>query len=366
MSNEMYDIWDSVKDVSYQRTLDDINDAIKKYGENTEEIVKYSLEKVNNILHAKSASFWLYHVADDGLIKLYTNVGENIFQDVSYLPEEGIIGNAASDGKAYTCDETSNNYKDYSDQLGIAFKTMICVPVVLNGTSFGCVLFIDKEDDTYFDERDYKLVKDLSDKIVEILKKRSLLSKYKDNKNEFNGKKGFACTLCARLANSKNKDDIKILDTELLLNIARTFGMYVSNIVTNNHGKLNRMMKDEMLAIWAIDEKDACYYACKTAVELNKNKAGIEKALRDKYGITLSFSIGIDAGEVYIGSFGEIEAFNNVAIGDSVLTASYISDFTPKDTIIVTENVYNNLDTNEFDIEEINYKGNKVYQINID
>ena len=366
MSNKAYEMWDSMKEKSYEKVIDDIDNAIEKYISKPEELLKSCFEKAGEVLHAKSGSFWLYHLIDDGLISPYAFFGDIDFTDCYYLPNEGLIGKSIENNETILLDDNSNNKDDYLDRMISEYETLMCVPIEINGMAFGTILFVDKNDGYYYDDRDLKFVKELVNRIVEILKKSNLLSRY-EKVRTIDGKKFKAAVLVIDIVNRSQYNEGLNIDT--LVNVIHSFCVFVSNCINDNYGSLIKVSNNKLIGYFSDNVEDPCFHAAKASKELIEKKKTISKTLKDAYDIAFNFRICVDYGEVFVGKIGNTVNLANEIIGKPCIRAIAISEIIDNDTIVLTKDVCDNIsndysiDTEELQTAEVGNSKTQLFKL---
>ena len=89
------------------------------------------------------------------------------------------------------------------------------------------------------------------------------------------------------------------------------------------------------------ETEDYIYNAVLTGIEISAGSSEIEKKFLEKYGVTVSFGIGINCGKAVVGNIGSNFRMDYTAIGDTVNTAARLEGKAKAREILITEAVYN-------------------------
>lgn len=167
------------------------------------------------------------------------------------------------------------------------------------------------------------------------------------------------------------------LAPEEVVKVLNNFFHYMIPIVFQNHGTLDKLIGDCIMAVFGapIDDKKACYHALKTALEMFV----VFNRFKDKKGGVyqdLKMTVGINSGELIAGFIGEQNHLDYTVIGDTVNSAQRLQSMAGGNEIFISENVLertrkdlNNMENIEsvYDLGTLTLKGKshqlKVYKI---
>ncbi len=126
----------------------------------------------------------------------------------------------------------------------------------------------------------------------------------------------------------------------------------IEPIIQNHEGFVDKFIGDAIMALFPNNAQEALISSIEIQEELRNYNAE-----RQNFGFSnLSIGIGLNSGELMLGTVGSDKRLDTTVIGDTVNLASRIEGLTKiyKVFIIITENTYNELsDLSIFDIREI-------------
>ena len=133
------------------------------------------------------------------------------------------------------------------------------------------------------------------------------------------------------------------LDPTDVVVIINEYLSLTSRAILNNKGTLDKYIGDATMAIFNAPFKteDYVYNAVLTGIEIAAGSSEIEKKFLEKYGVTVSFGIGINCGKAVVGNIGSNFRMDYTAIGDTVNTAARLEGKAKAKEILITEAVYN-------------------------
>jgi adenylate cyclase len=137
------------------------------------------------------------------------------------------------------------------------------------------------------------------------------------------------------------------LDQKKVVELLNAYFTRMTPIIFKNNGTLDKLMGDGILALFGapISYADDAVQAVKTAIELIMALREFNVQMK-KYGMPhLDLSIGINTGEVVAGYIGSEEHLNYTVIGDPVNTAQRIQSVAGYNEILISEAVFDALDT---------------------
>lgn len=116
---------------------------------------------------------------------------------------------------------------------------------------------------------------------------------------------------------------------------------------------------------------DHALWAVKAAKAITDEGASLQRKLQEILGVTLTFGIGINTGEVVLGNIGSKNRMDYTAIGDAVNLAARLESSAKPGQVLVSESVYQEV-AGRIPLEpvgEISVKGKcqsvMVYQLEI-
>ena len=126
-----------------------------------------------------------------------------------------------------------------------------------------------------------------------------------------------------------------------VVNILNDYLTLIADCIMRNHGTLDKFIGDCAMAFWGapLPQEDFVMNALKAAMDMAKGAEQLSSVLREKYGRTVSFGIGVNVGEAVVGNIGSPNRMDYTAIGDTVNTASRLEANAPGGTIYISRAV---------------------------
>lgn len=119
----------------------------------------------------------------------------------------------------------------------------------------------------------------------------------------------------------------------------------ITKAVFNNKGTLDKFIGDAAMAVFnsPFDLDDYVFRAVNTAKEIAEGSLALSQRLKERFGRTVSYGIGVNCGEATIGNIGSKFRMDYTAIGDTVNTASRLESNAKAGEILISEEVKNRL-----------------------
>ncbi|MFA6450663.1 MAG: tetratricopeptide repeat protein [bacterium] len=135
------------------------------------------------------------------------------------------------------------------------------------------------------------------------------------------------------------------LDLDALASFLDDFYTNVIQAVNKYGGMLNKFIGDAAFAIFNIDgaTKDHPEAAVRAAVELVRTINEVNLMRKRRGEIEINIGVGVNTGEVIVGSFGSSLRQDFTAIGDTVNTASRMQSQASHGEIVVSQTVYDSV-----------------------
>lgn len=132
------------------------------------------------------------------------------------------------------------------------------------------------------------------------------------------------------------------LEPEAVVNILNEYLELIAKAVINNKGTLDKFIGDAAMAIYNApdDLPDYTLQAVKTAIDIINGATQIKEKSLAKYGVEISFGVGIHCGTAIVGNIGCECRMDYTAIGDVVNTASRLEGKANADQILVSSDVF--------------------------
>lgn len=162
------------------------------------------------------------------------------------------------------------------------------------------------------------------------------------------------------------------LQPEQVVEILNEYLSLTTGAIFKNGGTLDKFIGDATMAVFnaPFDLEDYIYKAVCTALDIAAGSEELEKKLRERFGKSVSFGIGVNCGPAVVGNIGCDFRMDYTAIGDTVNTAARLESNAKRGQILISKAVYDALE-GRIDAEEIGViplKGKKdgafVYQVN--
>ena len=133
----------------------------------------------------------------------------------------------------------------------------------------------------------------------------------------------------------------ELLKPTEVVEILNRYLTLISDCIMRNHGTLDKFVGDAAMAFWGapIPQEDYVMHAVQAARDMVKGSEALSKELMEKYGRTVSFGIGVHAGEAVVGNIGSPQRMDYTAIGDTVNTAARLEANAPGGTIYISRAV---------------------------
>ena len=338
MGFESNELWDGMKKTKYQRTFDYLHTILRSTHGDMNEAITVALDTVCEAVHAEAGTFWFFSRFGDGMIHPRAQFGGKPMEGFFLAPGEGIAGQVIETGESMLivdCQKDPRWAGRVDAKTGFVTKSMICVPLMDEEKSFGCIQLINKTDGSLFDEKDSELVRALAKEIsvdfvnLNLLSDGRLIDKVAVM---FVDIRGFSL-LC------RNRGPIEIADA------VNRFLSFVTNTVTEFSGHPNKYIGDCVMAYW--EGADCTKKACEAAKTLMEKASEFNADLKEKLNFEFGFGVGINVGEAFVGNIGSSVLSDHTVFGNMVNEASYLEANAPAGKIYVSEAVASELKNKE-------------------
>ena len=131
------------------------------------------------------------------------------------------------------------------------------------------------------------------------------------------------------------------LPAQTVIEILNRYLALTTDCVMRNHGTLDKFVGDCTMALWGapVSVKDPAYLACRAAIDMQEGGKHLEEEMKERFGCTVDFGIGIHYGPAVVGNIGAPMRMDYTAIGDTVNTAARLEANAPGGTILISEDV---------------------------
>ena len=132
---------------------------------------------------------------------------------------------------------------------------------------------------------------------------------------------------------------------EKLITMLNTHFQIMGEIIDRHDGDIDKFIGDAVMAVF-----DRPAQAMSAAVEIQR---ALKKAARDKRLPNIKVRIGINTGEVIIGSMGTAHRMDRTMIGDAVNTAQRLESMASPGGILVSESTFSLLDGGRYQFRNV-------------
>lgn len=131
------------------------------------------------------------------------------------------------------------------------------------------------------------------------------------------------------------------LDAPQVVEILNQYLTLTSDCIFQNGGTLDKFVGDCTMAFWGapLPQEDIVYRAVKTALDMVRGSEKLSGELRERFGRTVSFGVGVHVGPAVVGNIGAPSRMDYTAIGDTVNTAARLEANAPGGKILVSRAV---------------------------
>lgn len=131
------------------------------------------------------------------------------------------------------------------------------------------------------------------------------------------------------------------LPPEQVVEILNEYLDLTSKAIFKNEGTLDKFIGDSTMAVFnaPMDLEDYVYKAVCTAWEMVKGGAALEQKLKERFGKSVQFGIGVNCGPAIVGNIGSEQRMDYTAIGDTVNTAARLESNAESGEILVSQAV---------------------------
>lgn len=129
---------------------------------------------------------------------------------------------------------------------------------------------------------------------------------------------------------------------EQVVDILNGYLALTTESVFRHGGTLDKFVGDSTMAVFnaPFDTEDYVYKALLTAWDIVQGGSRIEKEYFKRYGQHVGFGVGVNCGPAVVGNIGCDFRMDYTAIGDTVNTAARLEANAPRDTVYISEAVY--------------------------
>ncbi len=154
------------------------------------------------------------------------------------------------------------------------------------------------------------------------------------------------------------------LEPETVVEILNEYFAVITDAVFANGGTLDKFIGDAAMAVFnsPFDLDDYELRAVKSALDIAAKSEELKQKLLARFGKTVNYGIGINAGPATIGNIGCEFRMDYTAIGDTVNTSSRLEANAKAGQILISEEVYKRIGDKLVaeDIGELKLKGKSI------
>ena len=161
-----------MKSIKCKKTLDSIEDILKKIENDKQTIINKILMELVEEANAEAGIFW--YLAKDGLIYAISTYKEVELSKLVLVAEEGMVGNVIKTGKFQIID----NYQESSNKetgnwfIKSKINSIACVPINTNSKATGCFQLINRKRESLF-KVDLYLIQTFIEEIIDLFKENN-------------------------------------------------------------------------------------------------------------------------------------------------------------------------------------------------
>ena len=165
---EMFQIVNAMKDKKRDIFRDRISKLIDEKETTPLEKAGEGLKLLAESIRAEACTLWVYDSIDTGYIYPKAFYGGAEISGVKLKPGEGIAGQVIKNNEAVMISDCKKDPRwlvRVDNKSGFITRTMICIPVTLYGSPFGCIQVINTTTGELFDEKDLELAKCFAEEV---------------------------------------------------------------------------------------------------------------------------------------------------------------------------------------------------------
>ncbi len=132
------------------------------------------------------------------------------------------------------------------------------------------------------------------------------------------------------------------LEPEQVVEVLNEYLDVTSKAIARHQGMLDKFIGDAAMAVFnaPADLEDYVFKAVCAADDMLKQAEALEEKLKERFGHSVQFGVGINSGPAIVGNIGSEERMDYTAVGDTVNTASRLEGMAGRGEILLGEAVY--------------------------
>lgn len=114
------------------------------------------------------------------------------------------------------------------------------------------------------------------------------------------------------------------ISAQSVVEILNSYLTLTAECIHRYHGTIDKFIGDATMAFWnaPLKQDKPILLACQAALDMIDGSTELCKEIKEKFGVNISFGIGIHWGNAVVGNIGTNNRMDYTAIGDTVNTAS--------------------------------------------
>jgi len=324
------------------------------------------LEKVSNellrIFHADRCVILLANVSTGELMPKVVRTIDGAEDRVSV--SESILNEVRESKTAVLLSDPRNDerFSHSSSLIMQGIRSVLCAPIMHDGEFFGVVHLDSQKGQSSFTRKDLQLLTGIVRYVAMAVANAQLLKKIElEARSKAQFERLLSPSVVEQVMSGKVKlekggelREITILfadirgftamahrseATHIVAMLNRYFEMVV-DVVFKHGGTVDKYIGDEVMVLFGapVDMEDAADKAVACALEM---QAALERFNidRERHGDDkIQIGVGINSGEVVVGSIGSSQTMQYTCIGDAVNVASRLTDMAKSGQVIISEN----------------------------
>lgn len=157
------------------------------------------------------------------------------------------------------------------------------------------------------------------------------------------------------------------LEPQVVVEILNEYLNLTTNAIFKNKGTLDKFIGDATMAVFnaPFDLDDYVFRAVSAAMDIASGSDALEQRLRERFGKSISFGIGVHCGNAIVGNIGCEHRMDYTAIGDTVNTAARLESNAGRGQILISQEVYeqvkDRIDATAIGVIPLKGKSHEVY-----
>lgn len=250
--------------------------------------------------------------------------------------------------------------------VALSGKSIMCIPLISKRGIQGA-FYLEKSVENPFSEEDMEFLKNFAGAVSVAVENSKLIMAIRRERQirnnmeryispnlieqlsqtsgdiKLDGEKRMITVLFADIKNfTKMSETLAVEDVFSMLN--QMFSG-IAQIVFRHDGTLDKFIGDCVMAFFGapLAHDDDPVRAVRVAAEIVEFVEGVTAEFREKLGVDVGFSIGVNTGEAIVGNVGSLDRMEYTAIGDTVNLAARLQAHAGFNDIVINESVFERL-----------------------